>query len=112
MKLTSDDQNQLSVLRLKGEFADDDGEKLRQAVRERLDAGTVHDLVLDLTELQFIDSDGLEAMLWVQERCSEKLGQMRLAACPENVTTILEMTRLADQFPRHDDVESAIRSLA
>ncbi|MFA9476883.1 STAS domain-containing protein [Phycisphaerales bacterium AB-hyl4] len=112
MKLTCEDQEQFSVLHLKGEFADDDGEKLRQAVRERLDAGTVHDIVLDMAELQFIDSQGLEAMLWVQENCTEKLGQLRLAACPENITTILQLTRLADQFARHDDVEAAIRSLA
>ncbi|MEX1016473.1 MAG: STAS domain-containing protein [Phycisphaeraceae bacterium] len=112
MKLICEDQDQLSVLRLNGELTEEEAEKLRQAVRERLDAGRVRDVVLDLSELQFVDSAGLEAMLWAHEQCGEKLGQLRLAGCSENVSTILEMTRLAGQFPRHDDVEAAIRSLA
>ncbi|MEX0744381.1 MAG: STAS domain-containing protein [Phycisphaeraceae bacterium] len=111
MKLECDDRGQVTVLRVKGELAGDGVGRFRDAVQQRLDAGQVHDVVLDFTDLQFIDSAGLEAMLWAQTCCGERLGQLRLAGCPEDVCTVLEMTRLAGQFHRHEDVDVAIRSL-
>lgn len=111
MKLTCENQkDNLAVLNIAGEMTGDDGERLRKDVSERLDQ-RVRDFVLDMSKLEFIDSRGLEALLWVQGRCNEELGQLRLAGLDQNVSQILNMTRLASRFTQRSDVEDAISSL-
>jgi hypothetical protein len=41
----------------------------------------------------------------------EQLGQVRLAACPDNIKTILRITRLSDTLTACDTIENAIESL-
>lgn len=110
MKLTHQNDNQLSVLTLKGEFTADDVEQFERNVEDRL-AAQARDFVLDLAELEFIDSAGLEALLKLQETCGDLLGQMRLAGACGNVEQILRMTRLTPRFDLRQSVEDAVKSL-
>ena len=95
---------------LHGDFVSEDTETLRREAGERLQSST-HDFVLDLSKTEFIDSMGLETLIWLQEQCVDRLGQIHLAGCAENVIKILEITRLASRFDCHEDVESAISQL-
>lgn len=110
MKLTCENYDQLSVLCLQGDLAAEGVALLRKRVGELMQAKT-RDLVLDLTQSEFVDSQGLESLLWVQEQCGEQLGQMRLAGVTPHVEKILQVTRLLSRFDRHGDVDSAIKSL-
>ena len=40
----------------------------------------VVDFVLDLEKCPFIDSEGLETLLWLKRRCEELFGQVKLAS--------------------------------
>ncbi len=111
MKLTHEDYDQMSVITLRGEFSgDDNAEMFRVAVLERL-AGAVRDIVVDLEAVEFIDSRGYETLLWLQDACAEKLGQVRLAAAPDSIRHALKLTRLMGRFDSHRDIDAAIRSL-
>ena len=111
MKLTHEDYDQLSVFTLKGEFAgEEDAEKFRVKALDRL-AHSIRDIVLDLEHTEFIDSRGFEAILWLQDACAEKLGQVRLAVVQDNVNEALRITRLGGRFDCHGDIDSAIKSL-
>ena len=110
MKLTHEEYDQISVFSLNGDF-DADQSDLFRTTAEQCMHDSVRDFVIDMTDMEFIDSNGLESLLWLQEQCSEKLGQVRLAGVNNSVKTILEMTRLATRFDRHDQVEGAIKSL-
>jgi anti-sigma B factor antagonist len=110
MKTTYHDYEQLSVVSFDGDVIADDLEPFRHAVQERLDQ-QVRDFVLDLEKVDFIDSKGLEAVLWLQEAAAELLGQVRLVHVDSNVAKVLELTRLASRFECHDDVEEAIKSM-
>lgn len=110
MKLACEDYDQLSVMSLSGELTTESTEPFQSTAKERI-ARNTRDFVLDLAGVEFIDSKGLEAMLWLQETVGENLGQVRLAAVQDTVKKILEMTRLAARFDTHPDVDSAIRSL-
>ncbi|MEM9883869.1 MAG: STAS domain-containing protein [Planctomycetota bacterium] len=110
MKLTHEDRDELTVLTLDGELSRDEPERFRRAVLERLDA-RARDFVLDLGGLDAIDSQGLESLLWLEEQCADRLGQVRLARCNDTLRNVLRVTRLTDHFPAHDDVDAAIRSL-
>ena len=110
MKLQCEDHDRHTVMSIKGELIADDIDRLRREVLERLES-RVHDFVLDLSAMEFIDSNGLETLMWMQDQCADRLGQVRLAACRDNVQKILEITRLAARFDRHDDVDSAVKGL-
>jgi len=110
MKLTHEDYDQLCVFTIRGDLTADDVEQVRRLARERM-SNDVRDFVLDVSQMQFVDSAGLEALIWIQDQCGEKLGQMRLAGATENFEKIIEMTRLTARFDRHASVEAAIKSM-
>ena len=110
MKITFEDYDQLSVMTLRGDMTADDMGTFRKVVAQRLEQ-QVRDFVFEMGEVEFIDSSGLEALLWLQDKCGENLGQIRLAEPTENVSTILRMTRLAGQLACHEDIDAAIKSL-
>jgi anti-sigma B factor antagonist len=110
VKLSHEDYDQLTVMTLKGDLTVEHADALRRAAQARLEA-QIRDFVLDVTGMEFVDSKGLETLLWLQEQCGERLGQIRLASPTDNVAKILEITRLAPRFDCHTDVESAIKSL-
>jgi len=110
MKLSHEDYDQLTVMQIKGDLNADATDEFRKAINARIDA-KIRDFVFDVAEMEFVDSKGLEALLWAQEVCGEKLGQVRLASPRENVAKILEITRLSPRFDCHADVDTAIKSL-
>lgn len=110
MKITHEDYDQLSVVTLRGDLAAELADELRKLALDRM-SHNVRDFVLDTSGMEFVDSQGLEALLWLQDQASEKLGQVRIAALSENVRKILEITRLATRFDCHPDVDSAVKSL-
>ena len=110
MKMTLEDHDQMTVIALDGDLTADDVAKFRKAVSQRLD-DDVRDFVLDVSEVEFTDSQGLETLLWLQDTCAENLGQIRLASPTENMSTILRLTRLASHLECHEDVDAAIKSL-
>jgi anti-sigma B factor antagonist len=67
------------IIRLSGEL-DMSNAPLLQAAIEEADPPAKEMLVLDLEELQFIDSTGLRIILWARERCQE--GDREFAVTP------------------------------
>lgn len=110
MKITHRHNEQRSIFNLRGELTADEVDEFRKEALQAMDAKT-HDFVLDMSQVSFVDSKGLETLLWLQEQCLEKLGQVRLADCPENIKTILKITRLGDAFIACDSIADAIESL-
>lgn len=110
MKITCQHNEHHTVFGLRGELTADEADGFRKEALREMDAKT-HDFVLDMSHVSFVDSKGLETLLWLQDQCLEKLGQVRLAACPDNIKTILRITRLNDTIITCDSIESAIESL-
>ena len=110
MKISHENRGPVSVLSVKGELSIDESDRFRREAMHRLD-DDVRDFVLDFEELDFIDSRGLETLLWLQDRCAELLGQVRIACCPQHVQKVLEITRLSARFECHDDIDHAVDSL-
>ncbi|MFW5653147.1 MAG: STAS domain-containing protein [Planctomycetota bacterium] len=110
MKIRHDDHERTSIVTIAGEFSSDHVDQFRRVVTERTADG-VRDIVFVLEEMSFIDSAGLESLLWAQDHVAESLGQVRLVQPTENVAEILHLTRLAQQFDCHQDITTAVRSL-
>ncbi len=110
MKLSYEDHDTITVLTISGEMTTDQAESFRRSCQERFGAG-IRDFVLDLRHMTFIDSAGLEALLWLIDEVSEGGGQLRLVSPDDAICKILEITRLERRFNVHDSIESAAKSL-
>lgn len=67
-------------------------------------------VVLNLVDVPLFDSLGLEWLLGAAERCSERGGQLQIAASNPLCRDILTVTGVGDRFERFEDVRAAVRS--
>jgi anti-sigma B factor antagonist len=67
-------------------------------------------IVLDLTEMSYIDSSGLGAMVFAQQKLSEKGGELRLAGLQPKPRIVFDITKVYRIFEIFDSVDMAIES--
>ncbi len=111
MRIKTQDYNKVTVVKLQGELDGDLSRKLQNAVMELITAGQIGS-VIDMGDVSFVDSEGLERLLWARDYCSENNCQLRLAGIDENCNKILEITRLESEFDRYAEVAEALKSFA
>lgn len=111
MAIHYDEYNRVGVLTPGGDLSADDAAELRKLVGESAEGRRLADFVVDLSAARFIDSAGLEALLWARRRCEGRLGRVKLAGLDPNCRKILEITRAALRFECHPDLQSALRSM-
>lgn len=69
-------------------------------------------VVLDLSELHFVNSAGLGAFIALHRRCRELGGEVALATPRRAVEQVLRVTNLDRLMPIFPDVESALKRWA
>ena len=111
MKTTIQDSEDIVVVKLEGELTTEACEALRDTISDTL-AQNRKALVLDLACVDFVDSAGLELLLWVRDYCRLSVIQFRLVGLSEPCKKILEMTRLLSEFTHASEVTQAVKSLA
>lgn len=108
MSIPVEDYGHAVILKPKGELTEDTLDSFKEAVDHQLEDEAVIDVIVDMEEIAFIDSNVLEYLLDLQDSLHEKFGQVRLARCDENVTKILEITRLDLVFETFSDTNDAV----
>jgi anti-anti-sigma factor len=102
-----DDRGEAAVVRLVGSISMNVCERL-QADLLRLVERPVRKLILDLSQLRFICSLGLGALVAAHLRSRHHDGAVRLVAPDPSIRALLEITKLVKLFPPYDSVEAAI----
>src|ERR1039458_289520 len=82
---------------------------LREIVRDLADKGTKK-VVLNLYEVNYMDSSGVGELVKTHTTFRNKGGQLKLANLNKRVHDLLEMTRLSAFFDIHKDEASALKS--
>ena len=111
MRINTQNYNNVTVIELQGEIDGEVGGLLKDTVTKTLSERRTG-IVLSMSDVSFIDSQGLELLLWVREYCRRQKVQLRLAALDENCEKILEITRLLNEFDRHAELAEAVKSFA
>jgi anti-sigma B factor antagonist len=65
-------------------------------------------IILDLGDVQFIDSSGLGLLVRLLARTERARGSLKLCAVPPNIREVLRVTRLAPIFESHESETDAI----
>jgi anti-sigma B factor antagonist len=66
------------------------------------------DVVLQLDDVEFIDSSGLGALMRLVQAARAKHGDLKLCGVPPSVKKVLQMTHLLAQFETYDSIAEAI----
>lgn len=111
MKIESQKYNDIMVLQLQGEFT---VESLKSFENEtsNIFASKISGLVLDMSKVSLVDSQALEHLLELSERCRENTRQFKIAGLDETCTKILEITRLLPKFDTYAELTEAVKSFA
>lgn len=111
MRIDTQDYNDVTVVELQGDLDADFCELFENAVMEIVTKHRVR-IVLDMSGVGFIDSQGLEHLFWAKNYCSENNCELRLAGLDENCAKILEITKLENEFDRFAELAEAVKSFA
>ena len=111
MKVKIQDYNDVTVVELQGELDADAWELFQNTINDIITKRKAG-IVLDMSGVGFIDSQGLEQLLWARDYCNENKRELRLAGLDENCMRILEITRLGNEFDHYAELAEAVKSFA
>ena len=97
----------VSIVKLAGSATMDVSTNLREQLIGLVDEQAAT-LVLDLAELDFINSVGLGAIIAAYLRCRRYNGGIKLVAPKPAIRDLLSVTKLTNLFPVHPSVDTAL----
>lgn len=95
------------VYSLKGSLDFETAPSLRAALMDSADEGK-HDIVVDLSHLEFLDSSGLGALIGAHKRALEHKGRLRLIISAGPIARLFMITGLMDVLAVYPSTEAAL----
>jgi anti-sigma B factor antagonist len=80
---------------------------VRAALVEAADRGQ-HEIIVDLTHLEFLDSTGLGALIGAHKRARDHEGRVRLVVHEGQILRLLRITGLLSVFPVYMSIDAAL----
>lgn len=111
MRIRTQDYNNVTVIEMQGELDADFAEQLQSTISDVITTNKTG-IVLDMRGVGFVDSKGLEQLLWARDYCNENKRGIRIAGLDENCAKILEITRLENEFDHYPELSEAVKSFA
>lgn len=111
MKVTTQTFNKVIVVELNGEFTSEFAHSFEKKMGEIIN-NKIEGLVLDCSNVGYLDSRALECLVWLRDECSNHLLQLKLAGLDESCEKILEITRLNEKFDKYAELSEAVKSFA
>lgn len=103
-------QGQVSILAVQGPLIEEDLPLLDKEV-DRVLSGGSHKIVLEMRQVPFIDSAGLEKLQSIVSDLGKRGGDMRVSSLNDVCRDIFLCTRMESFLQTFTDRESAVRSL-
>ena len=106
-----DERDGWAVVRASGDLDLTTSPRLRERVVQVVSGGQPQ-IVLDLDDVDFVDSTGLGVVVGLLKRTRSQGGDLRLVSTRRSLQKILELTSLAHALPLAGTVDEAIRGSA
>lgn len=107
LTLTTHQEGDRTVVAVGGEIDVYTAPKLREQLVDLVNAGQYH-LVVDMEQVEFLDSTGLGVLVGGLKRVRAHDGSLRLVCTQERIVKIFRITGLTKVFPIHDSVAAAV----
>ena len=109
MEIKISSQTNIPIMYLKGRFDAHEILPVREWIKGQVEAGHAR-LCINLTEVTFIDSSALSALVQGLKHCRESGGELVLCSLPQTVRVIFELTRLDKAFQIFATEEEALQA--
>jgi anti-sigma B factor antagonist len=96
------------VVPLHGELTLREAAVLRETLLTTIRAGAAV-VVLDLSEVSFVDQTALGVIVGAQQRLVRGGGELRLAAVQKGVARVIDLLALSESLPAYPTVAAAVR---
>jgi anti-anti-sigma factor len=106
LEVTTQDSDGKVTVSLKGELDLSSVGKVEEEL-ERVEAAGPNLLILDLSQLTFLDSTGLRAVVTAHERARENGRRLVIVRGPDAVQRVFSITRLEERLEMVDDFPGA-----
>ena len=100
-------RHEVNMIHLSGDLAFDTFDKIQLAI-DRLQEKNGDPVVLDLSDVEYLDSRGASFLLSVKRQLSDRA--VTLCAVPPFVYKVLSILGLTEQFRIFDSVEEAMKA--
>ncbi len=110
MELTSRADGDITILTVNGDLVIGEPETtFKKTITRLLEEGRIN-LLVDLSNVGFLDSSGLGALVRALTMSQKEGGQTKLLNAGPQVRKLLQMTKLDSVFEIHSDLEAAVSS--
>jgi anti-sigma B factor antagonist len=99
-----------ATVALAGRLDASNAQTLKESLEQLIDGGTTQ-LVVDLTQVPFVDSAGLAALVSTLKAIRRVGGNVLLSGVQPQARTVFSLTMLDQVFAIHPNVEAALVSL-
>ncbi|MFE9687575.1 STAS domain-containing protein [Streptomyces sp. NPDC006285] len=106
---TTHTDGHLTALRVGGEIGIQTAPALRKEALDAIAQGHPH-LILDLTGITFCDSSGFNALIGIMRCATAAHGSLTLAAVPDRLLRMLDLTGLSAILPSYPDTDAAMNA--
>ncbi len=110
MILTHQREHDLDIVKFSGRLVMADAANARENLKTIVEGGEGK-LILDLTDLTFIDSSGCAVLISAFKAVRAKGGRMILTGLSRNVQALLELTRLNEIFELFVNTDAALKAM-
>jgi anti-sigma B factor antagonist len=107
LSLATKDEGDITVVEVGGEIDVYTAPKLREQLIELVSNGR-YQLVVDMENVDFLDSTGLGVLVGGLKRVRAHDGSLRLVCTQERILKIFRITGLTKVFPIHASVDEAL----
>ncbi|HCJ09698.1 MAG TPA: anti-sigma F factor antagonist [Clostridiales bacterium] len=108
MDIRTERVGDILVVRVSGELDLATAGEFRHRVDADLDRFGSRDVVIDFSELGFLDSSGLGALLGRYKRVAERGGRVAVSGCAPHVRRVLELSGVMRIIECHPSVREAV----
>ncbi len=104
-------QGSVDIISISGAFDAAEAPAIRDELKRIIDGGSAR-LIVNLADVQFIDSSGLSVLVTALKAARAKAGDLALTNLTAPVRSIIELTRLHRILEIFDDEQAALAKLA
>lgn len=107
LTLTTRDVDGKTIVAVGGEIDVYTAPKLRDTITELLAAG-VYDVIIDMLDVEFLDSSGLGVLVGALKKVRAHDGSLQLICNQDRLLKIFRITGLAKVFVIHESADAAL----
>jgi stage II sporulation protein AA (anti-sigma F factor antagonist) len=111
MYLKFDKQNENLIVYMMGELDHHSAEEVRNKIDDRLDRESVNKLIMDFTNVTFMDSSGIGVVIGRFKKISLKKGTVCITNVNNSVKRVFDLSGMFKIINLYDSIEQALKSI-